>query len=109
MDLKEVLRSLNDPMTPARLEKLQELLPQLQVQMATTRRRLQQVIEHPRTRRKSSRNHARVETQREAVQEIQAYLTTLEITISRVQRAIVTYQRLMESQRFSQNLDIDGW
>ena len=109
MDLKEVLRSLNDPMTPARIESLQTLLPEMQAQVQISQNRLQQVVNQPRTRRKSSRQNVHVETQREAVQEIQAYLTTLEITITRVQRALAQHQRLQESRRFSQNIDLDGW
>jgi flagellar biosynthesis chaperone FliJ len=108
LDLPEIIRSLSDPLTPARLAELEALLPELEAQLQTSRQRIHQVMQQPGTRRKRVRGDQRIETQREALREIQAYITTLELTIAHVQRTVSMYRRVLESHRFASDLTIRG-
>ena len=107
--LDEVLRSLSEPLSAARLEALRELLPQLEAQLEISQARLQHVAQSPSTRRQSSRRQDRLETQREALQEIQSYLTTLDLTIARVRNQIALGIKLQQSQQFTENIQPDRW
>ncbi len=108
LDLPAIVRSLNQPLTPERLADLADLLPDLEGQLQRSRERVRQVVQQPGARRKQARGDERSETQREAVQEIQAYITTLELTIARVQRTIINYRRMQESRRFASDFPQRG-
>jgi division protein CdvB (Snf7/Vps24/ESCRT-III family) len=104
MDLHEIVRSLNKPLTTRHIEELEALLPELQTQRDITQRRLSQVQQRPSTRRGHSRANDRFETQREAMQEISAYLATLDLTIARIQRVVQCARQEAISQQFTQDL-----
>lgn len=104
IDLHAVVRSLNEPLTPHHVEELEALLPQLFDQRTITQQRLNQVQQRPSTRRGHSRANDRFETQREAMQEISAYLATLELTITRIQRVVQRARQEAISQQCTQDL-----
>jgi hypothetical protein len=88
LKLDEILRSLNEPLTPARIDQLRDLLPLLEEQRTISQTRLDLVRQTPSARRITSRHSDRPESQRNAVQEISAYLTSVELTIVRVRNLI---------------------
>jgi hypothetical protein len=104
VDLHEIVRSLNTPLTPTHIAELEAVLPALQAQRAITQERLSQVQQRPSTRRGHSRANDRFETQREAMQEISAYLATLEMTIARIQHVVQRAQQEAISQQFTHNV-----
>jgi flagellar biosynthesis chaperone FliJ len=105
--LEEILRTLNEPLTLPRLEALRALLPQLEEQLDISQERLQLVSRTPEIRRKASRRPGHQESQREALQEIQSYLTTLELTITRVRNQINLGNKLQESRQFAEHIQFD--
>jgi len=100
--LDEILRSLNEPLSLARMEQLRELLPRLEEQQRISQERLRLVSQSPNERRKASRHNERTESQRDAVQEIGAYLMSVELTISRVRNLIALGMKLQESRNFAE-------
>ncbi len=107
--LDEILRSLNEPLTPARLEALRDLLPQLEEQRSISQARLERVRQAPSTRRTSSRHQDRPESQRDALQEISSYLMSVELTIARVRNLIDLGTKLQESRQFAEHIHQDVW
>jgi hypothetical protein len=105
--LDEILRSLNEPLTPARLDQLRDLLPQLEEQQQISLARLETVRQTPAARRHVARQGARAESQRDALQEINSYLMSLELTISRVRNLITLGTKLQESRQFTQHIHHD--
>ena len=107
--LDEILRSLNEPLTPARIDELRDLLPQLEEQQRISQERLERVRLMPGARRKSSRHLDRPESQREAMQEVSSYLTSVELTITRVRNQIAQGMKLRESRQFADHIQEEIW
>jgi|GEM_PF-5908198 len=85
-DLKRILLILGEPLTTYTRASLNNALPELYQALKNAQARLQTVKLQPATIRKTSRLSTKTEFKREAIGEIEGYITCLEITIERIKR-----------------------